>query len=184
MKETPMPKATLAGHPLHPMLIVAPAALIPFGFVMDAMHRATGKQSYADAAYYSLMGGLIGGLAAGAAGAMDYLTIEERTEVKRTANVHAMLNVGALAVTGANLMARRGSRLHRGGSVLLSALASVGVMISGWFGGEMVYRYGLRVKDVSPIDYAPQVKLPGDERIEQAMHEAEKIAPSAGPTLH
>ena len=36
-----MPKSTLAGHPLHPMLIVAPAALIPFGFILDAMHRAT-----------------------------------------------------------------------------------------------------------------------------------------------
>lgn len=35
-----MPTSTLAGHPLHPMLIVAPAALLPFGAVMDAMHRA------------------------------------------------------------------------------------------------------------------------------------------------
>jgi uncharacterized membrane protein len=104
-KEITMPKATLAGHPLHPMLITAPAALIPFGFLMGAMYRSTGKESYSNAAYYSLMGGLIGGFAAGTAGAMDYATIRPDTHVKRIANLHAALNIGALE--GANaLMAR------------------------------------------------------------------------------
>src|SRR5690349_20366816 len=101
-----MPISTFAGHPLHPMLIVAPAALIPFGFILDAMHRSTKKDSYANAAYYSLTGGLVGGVAAATAGIMDYLTIEPQTDVKRTANVHAMLNSGALALTTANLLMR------------------------------------------------------------------------------
>ena len=43
-----MPKSTVAGHPLHPMLIVAPAALLPFGFILDAMHRATDNDDYAN----------------------------------------------------------------------------------------------------------------------------------------
>jgi uncharacterized membrane protein len=179
-----MPKSTVAGHPLHPMLIVAPAALIPFGFIMDAMHRATGKESYSNAAYYSLVGGLLGGLAAGTAGAMDYLDIESKTDVKRTANLHATLNSGALVLTAANLMQRRNKPEHRGGSLALSAIAALGVVISGWFGGRMVYEQGMRVKGVSPIDHAPEAKLPGDEKVTRAMLAEENFIPSTGPVLH
>lgn len=183
-KENVMPKSTLAGHPLHPMLIVAPAALLPFGFIMDALHRSTGKESYSHAAYYSLMGGVIGGLAAGAAGAMDYLEIQPETEVKRTANTHAMLNVGALALTAINLLGRRSKADHQGGSLALSAMAAAGVIVSGWFGGRMVYEQGMRVKGVSPIEQAPEAALPGDEMMHPALLKAEQRMPAAGPTLH
>lgn len=52
-----MPQVTLMGHPLHPQLIVLPAGLLPFSLLLDAMHAATRDQSYADAAYYTMMGG-------------------------------------------------------------------------------------------------------------------------------
>jgi uncharacterized membrane protein len=182
-----MPKLTLAGHPLHPMLVVAPAALIPFGFILDAMARSTDNDDYANAAFYSLTGGLVGGLAAGVAGAMDYLDIESRTEVKRTANVHAMLNGGALALTAANVAMRRSEYKHggTGATLAMGAIAALGVLVSGWFGGKMVYEQGMRVKGVSPIGQAPDVKmLPSDERIEHAMHSVERHMPSAGPAMH
>jgi uncharacterized membrane protein len=183
-KEIAMPKVTFAGHPLHPMLIVAPAALIPFGFILDAMHRSTGNERYADAAYYSLMGGLIGGLAAGTAGTMDYLTIQPETDLKRTANVHAMLNSSALTLTAANLLARKNKPGHRGGSLALSAIAALGVLVSGWFGGHMVYEHGMRVKGVSPVEQAPELTLPGSEAVEHAMLQEEKLVPAGGPVLH
>jgi uncharacterized membrane protein len=184
VKEIAMPKATFAGHPLHPMLVVAPAALIPFGFILDAMYRATGNERYADAAYYSLMGGLAGGLAAGAAGAMDYLTIQPETDIKRTANLHATLNGGALTLTAANLLARKNKPDHRGGSLALSAIAALGVLVSGWFGGRMVYEQGMRVKGVSPVEQAPELKLPGSDAVEHAMLREEKLMPASGPLLH
>lgn len=178
-----MPKSTLAGHPLHPMLIVAPAALIPFGFILDAMHRSTKKESYSNAAYYSLTGGLVGGLAAATAGAMDYLTIKPETDVKRTANMHAILNSGALALTAANVLMRKNERAHAGGSLALSAIAAAGVLVSGWFGGRMVYEQGMRVKGVSPVEDAPELELPGSDGLERAMLGMEKAAPSAGPQI-
>lgn len=179
-----MPKSTIAGHPLHPMLIVVPAALIPFAFILDALHRSTDDDDFANAAYYSLAGGLVGGVAAGVAGAMDYMTIESDTDVKRTANVHAALNGGALAVTAANLALRRNGYKHTGGSLALSALATLGVVVSGWFGARMVYEQGVRVKDVSPVKGADEVKLPGDASIHGALQKAEEFMPSSGPVLH
>ena len=179
-----MPQSTFAGHPLHPMLIVAPAALLPFGLVMDAMYHATGKQSYADAAYYSLVGGLIGGLAAGTAGAMDYMTIERDTNIKRTANVHALLNSGALAITAVNVAARKRDPEHRGGSLLLSALATAGVMVSGWFGARMVYEQGMRVEGINPVSDSPELRPIGDEEMEQVFLKAERSMPASGPVVH
>jgi uncharacterized membrane protein len=179
-----MPKSTLAGHPLHPMLVVAPAALLPFGFILDLLYQATDNEDYANAAYYSLVGGLVGGAAAAAAGAVDYLAIERDTEVKRTANLHAMLNSGAIAATAANVMLRRDKRNHTGGSLALSAVAALGVIVSGWFGGRLVYEHGMRVKGVSPVQQERELKLPSDEKIEHAMAGAEKYVSSSGPVLH
>ena len=64
-----MPKTTFVGHALHPQLINMPMALLPFSFALDLMHLATGKRSYAEAAYYSMVGGYLGGVAAASAGA-------------------------------------------------------------------------------------------------------------------
>lgn len=178
-----MPKATLAGHPLHPMLIVAPAALIPFGFVLDAMHRSSGKPSYAQASYYSLVGGFAGGLAAATAGVLDYMTIQPQTHVKRTANLHAMLNSGALVLTAANLLMRR-REPERGGSVALSALAALAVTVSGWYGAHMVYEHGMRVKGKSPVEHEPELAPPGDEQLAESLHHAQKQVPAGGPVWH
>jgi uncharacterized membrane protein len=166
------------------MLVVAPAALLPFGFILDAMHNATDNDDYANAAYYSLVGGLVGGAAAAVAGAMDYLTIERNTDVKRTANLHAILNSGAIAATAANVVMRRNTHKHTGGSLALSAVAALGVIVSGWFGGRLVYEQGMRVKGVSPVQDERELKMPADEKIEHAMMGAEKYIPAAGPMLH
>ena len=178
-----MPKSTFAGHPLHPMLIVAPAALLPFGFILDAMHSSALKASYSNAAYYSLVGGLVGGVAAAAAGVMDYLTIEPETDVKRTANMHAILNSGALAMTAANVMMRKDQPSHTGGSLALAGLAAVGVLVSGWFGARMVYEQGMRVKGVSPVEHAPELDLPGGKWTEKMMLKEEQLVPRGGPQL-
>ena len=176
-----MPKSTIAGHPLHPVLIAAPAALLPFACILDLMHRATGDERYREAAYFSLVGGLVGGAAAATAGIMDYLTIAPGTEVKRTANTHALLNTGAMALTAASVIGRRRGSENRGGSVLLSGLAAMGVVVSGWFGGKMVYEQGMRVQGISPVAGAPDASLPGSKAMLGALNAMEGLAPSGGP---
>lgn len=164
-----MPQATFAGHPLHPQLIVMPAGLLPFSLALDAMHAATGDHSYADAAYYTMMGGFVGGLAAGAAGAADYGTIPRDSEAKRIGTLHAALNVGLLALTGLNLAMRRNRRSPGPLPLLLSAVGSIGLFVSAWYGGELVYRHGMRVRSTALSGSPEEVKIPGDERSEQAL---------------
>ena len=181
-----MPKTTFAGHALHPQLIVLPAGLLPFSAFLDAMSLATGKSSYSDAAYYTLAGGLAGGLAAGAAGAADYLTIPPESETKRTGNLHAAMNIGGLAMTALNLMIR--SRQREGEPVgalpvALSLATAAGVLVSSWYGGKMAYEQGMRVKGVSEVEQAPELKLPGDDSIKNAFNRLEEaVAPTGGPS--
>ena len=181
-----MPKTTFAGHPLHPQLLVIPAGLLPFSAVLDAMSLATGKSEYSDAAYYTLAGGLVGGLAAGAAGAADYMAIPPESETKRTGNLHAALNIGGLALTAVNLVLR--SRQREGEPVgalpaALSLATAAGVLVSGWYGGKMAYEQGMRVKGVSEVEHAPDLKLPGDEAIKNAFDRLEEAAaPTGGPS--
>lgn len=179
-----MPKSTLAGHPLHPQLISAPAALLPFSLIMDAMHLATGKQTYAEVAHHTMKGGVISGVAAAAAGAMDYLEIPRHTHVKRIANLHAGLNIGLLGLYGVNLALRR-RRSPRIGAlpVVLSAIGTSALVASAWYGGHMVYEHGMRVKGVSPIERQPDARLPGDEAMEHALSVPERHVPGGGPEI-
>ena len=177
-----MPKTTFAGHALHPQLINAPAALLPFSFAMDLLHSATGKPAYADAAYHSMLGGYVGGMAAGAAGAGDYVTIPSGSHTKRIANIHASLNLGLLGLYTINLLLRRGKTPPTGAMpVALSMLGTSGLLVSAWYGGHMVYEHGMRVKGVSPVASATELKLPGDQRLEEAFSRLEQEAPAEGP---
>ncbi len=164
-----MPQLTLAGHPVHPQLIVMPAGLLPFSLLLDVLHVVTGRQSYADGAYYTMMGGWAGGLAAGAAGVADYATIPSGSKAKQVGVVHGVMNVGLLALTGLNLLMRRRRRAPGPLPVMLSVVGTVGLVVSAWYGGHLVYHYGMRVKGTDLEGGSEELKPPADERIEQTM---------------
>lgn len=129
-----MNKITIAGQPLHSVLSAAPAILIPFGFILDAMHSATGDEDYAKASYLSMGAGIVGGLAASAAGVADYVADKPQGEEKRDSQLHAALTGAALLVGAANLVLRRGGSHARGGSLALTALSAAGVLASEYLG--------------------------------------------------
>ena len=179
-----MPKTTLFGHPLHPQLIVWPAGLLPFSLVMDVMHLVTGRKAYAQAAYFTMMGGSIGAVAAAGAGVTDYLTIPADTRTKRTANMHGSLNAVLLTLYGMNLMLRRGKETPSGFlPVLLSTVGTIGLTISAWYGGDMVYEQGMRVRGADPSAPSPEIKPPLDDRSAEALTRLETVAPSRGPQV-
>lgn len=160
-----MPQSTLAGHPLHPQMIVMPAGLLPFSLVLDLMYTRTRDHSYADAAYYTMMGGFIGGLAAGAAGAADYLTIPDNTMAKKVGRLHGMMNVGLLALTGLNLLLRTQRRSPGALTMVLSAIGNAGLFVSAWYGGHLVYHHGMRVRGTELSGTPEELRPPGDRRL-------------------
>jgi hypothetical protein len=85
------------------------------------------------------------------------------------------LNAALLTTYGVNLFRRRGERIPSGKlETILSGAGTVGLLISGWFGGSLIYKYGLRVRGVDPIAHAPELRLPGDDKLEQKLEKYER----------
>lgn len=164
-----MPRMTFAGHPLHPQLVEAPAGLMPMSLAMDVAYLTTGNRSYADAAYYTMVGGYVGALAAAVAGAGDYFAIPSGTPTKRLANIHLALNLAAVGLTEINLYRRYKRRNVGPVEAGLSAFGNLLLLVSAWYGGQMVYRRGLRVDGRSEIAGAREWRLPGDAKVEHLL---------------
>jgi len=140
-------KASIAGHPVHPMLIPFPLALWVTSFVVDILFYFLRHPTLLVVAKFMIAAGCIGALAAAVPGIIDWLSIKN-DDVKKVANWHARLNITALVVFAISLFLRMGSYSHLVGRkltipFLLSLFGVILIAISGWLGGELVFRYGM-----------------------------------------
>jgi uncharacterized membrane protein len=149
------------GHPIHPMLIPFPIALWVFSLVADVIYLLGGNTAWKDwIAFYALAGGILGAVAAAVFGIIDWLSIKDRI-VKRTADWHARLNVIALLIFAASFYLRTtGGSGWTGGSmtipVSLSVVGVILITISGYLGGELVYKHAVAVNPQA--DTQPELK--------------------------
>ncbi len=167
-----MPKSTIAGHPAHPQLVTFPIALFPFSLVLEVLHGVKGEKRFADAAELALQGAVVGAAAAAAAGAMDYLEIPEDHPAKPMARLHGGMNLGLIGLFGAELLMRRRRRRRRSpgrGPGLLSLLGNTALLLSGWYGAQLVYEHGMRVRGRSPIGHARTFAAHGDAAVARAL---------------
>src|SRR3954464_961187 len=142
--------ASLGRHPVHPMLIPFPIALWVFSLVADVIYLWRGNLVWRDwIAFYALLGGIIGAVLAAVFGIIDWLSIKDR-EVKKVADWHARLNVIALLIFAASFYLRTigGSRWVSGSYTIPFVLSVIGIIlitISGYLGGELVFKHGVGV---------------------------------------
>jgi uncharacterized membrane protein len=148
--------ASIGGHPIHPMIIPFPIALWVFSLVADVIYLWRGNPVWRDwIAFYTLLGGIVGAAVAAVPGLIDWLSLKHPKVVK-IANWHARLNVIALLIFAASFYLRTtsGAGLVSGSSTIPVALSVFGVIlisISGYLGGEMVFKHGVAVEQ-SPSD--------------------------------
>lgn len=141
--------ANIAGHPIHPMLVSIPIGLWVFAMVADIIFMWRGNPAWKTVAFYCIAGGIVGAALAAAIGLIDLLGVKD-TKAFRVGVMHAGFNVAALVLFILNLYLRTdgGSQLVGSNSSVPLALSVIGVLIlgvSGWLGGELVFRYGLGV---------------------------------------
>jgi uncharacterized membrane protein len=140
-------KANIGGHPVHPMLIPFPLALWTTSFVVDILFYSLRHPTLLVIAKFMLAAGCLGAIAAAIPGIIDWLAIKNG-DVKRVANWHARLNIAALVVFAISLFLRLGRYSELVGRkltipFLLSLAGMILISISGWLGGELVFRYGM-----------------------------------------
>lgn len=136
-------RITVAGHPIHPMLVTIPIGLWVFSLICDFVFIYTGDTRWAVTAYFTLGGGIIGALLAAVPGLLDYLGLHE-ARAHRVATFHLILNLAIVAVQAANFWLRMQDDGYPG--VLPRAISMVAVaalVVSGWLGGHLVHVHGV-----------------------------------------
>jgi uncharacterized membrane protein len=153
--EAKRPMTVLAGrygHPLHPMLVTVPIGAWIASLVFDVASRLVkGPGFLTQGAEWLIAVGIAGALAAAAAGILDFYVIPPGTRAYRTVAAHMSLNLVVITAFGADFVWRYGG-LHKPGPeptphIALSAASLAFLAVSGYLGGKLTYRYGVRVAD-------------------------------------
>lgn len=129
--------ARIGRHPVHPMLVVLPLGLWIGALAFDVVHAITGDQLWRTLAFWNVGAGIIGALLAAIPGFIDYLDMEGRP--RRIATYHMVLNLAAVALFALNWYVRTRVAPESLWPLALSVVGVIGILVSGWLGGEMVY---------------------------------------------
>lgn len=139
--------AAIAGHPIHPMLIPLPIGLLSAAAASDIGYWLTRDAFWARASRWLIGGGLVTGVTAAAFGLTDFLTLRRPRE-RWEGWLHAAGNalVLALSLASLRLRAERPERNILPWGLAISALTASMLLITGWLGGELTYRYQIGVR--------------------------------------
>ena len=141
----PRSTASIAGHPIHPMLVPIAIGCWVLSFAADLICLFTGAaQPWQTVAYCAMIGGIIGALAAAVPGLIDMLSLPPGP-IKKTALTHMGINLVVVALYVCNAFLRAGNPQDLKLPMLLSAVAVVMLLFSGWLGGKMVFEAGVGV---------------------------------------
>jgi uncharacterized membrane protein len=141
--------ASVAKHPIHPMLVVFPIGLWVFSLVADVIHAFGGAPVWRDVAFYTMAGGIVGALLAAIPGFVDYLALRD-PRARRLAQIHMVMNLAIVALFVVDLWLRTWMGPESRIPLALSVIGVVLLGISGWLGGEMVYVLGVGVDAERP----------------------------------
>lgn len=147
------PRTALAGpygHPFHPILVTIPIGAWIASVVFDIIGLASDDPDpYVRGAWILIVIGLAGALLAAIWGLLDYAQLARSTVARRTATIHMALNLGVTALFVVNLLVRLSADQDEVSVIgfILSIVGIAALGVSGWLGGKLAYRYGVRVAD-------------------------------------
>lgn len=137
--------ASIAGHPIHPMLVPIAIGGFVLSLVADLICVVTGNaQPWNQLAYYTMIGGIVGALLAALPGLVDLLSLPAGA-VKKTAVTHMVINLTVVGLYICNAWLRHGNPQDLKVPMTLSFIAVLLLLVSGWLGGKMVFEAGVGV---------------------------------------
>ena len=141
-------------HPLHPMIVHFPIALLITSVLFDAASHIFKRESLRDGALWLLVLGLIGGIAAAIAGDWAEEAAEKAGIAESLIKTHESLAFVTLGIFGVLFLWRIFMRNQFSGQLLaiylLVATIGVGTLsATGYYGGDLVYKHGAGVNVVS-----------------------------------
>ena len=138
--------ARIAGHPIHPIFAPFPIACFTGALVTDLVYWRTADMTWETFSIWLITAGIIMGVLAGIAGAIDFLGNRRIRELS-PGWPHALGNTLALILSFINAFvhSRDGYTSVVPEGLILSALVVVILAFTGWMGWSMVVRHGVGV---------------------------------------
>lgn len=159
-------RATIAGHPIHQIMIPLPLGALIVATVFDVIVAFGGPTELSIAAFWSMVAGVLSGLAAAVFGVLDWTKIPEGTRAKRIGVVHAAVNVVAIALFAVAIGLRYDEPSYVASALPLAlelgAFAFAG--LGGYFGGELVVRHAIGILEDAGPDASPKRSTGHDAR--------------------
>jgi uncharacterized membrane protein len=151
-------RAQIGNHPIHPMLVPLPIGLWVFSLVCDVVYAmGWGGPAWSVTALYTMLGGIVGALLAAPFGLVDFLGLRD-PRARRIGAAHLVLNLVVVAMFAVNLWLRMRSEPGAALPIVLSAIGNGMLVVSGWLGGELVYRLGVAVEPAVEIRVGTKAK--------------------------
>jgi uncharacterized membrane protein len=142
--------ASIAGHPIHPMLVPIAIGGFVLSFAADIICLVTGHgEPWNMLAYYTMIGGVIGALCAAVPGLIDLLSLPAGY-TRSVAIKHMSINLCVVAIYIVNIWCRHNEPQNLKLPMILSLVAVLLLLVSGWLGGKMVYEAGVAVSANEP----------------------------------
>lgn len=139
------------GHPFHPIFVTIPIGTWVASFVFDLVSRAADDPApFVIGARWLVGIGILGALVAALFGFMDLLAIPRGTRAFATGLTHMTLNLATTGLFAVSWFWRGQADTIDGTPIallVLSAVALAMLSVSGWLGGRMAYRFGVRVAE-------------------------------------
>ena len=142
--------STLAvvGHPIHAALVPFPIACFTLALLTDVAYWQTANLMWSNFSAWLLFAGLIGGVLAAIAGAVDLLS-------KVALRSHSMAWVHGVGNAVVLVLAFFNSLVHAGDGwtavvptgLVLSAITVLVMVVTVWIGRSMVFRRGIGISD-------------------------------------
>ncbi len=137
------------GHPLHAILSDGPAVLIPIALLAEAWRLIRKDRTAKEVSDATTRAATGAAAAAGLIGWIDWLTMPGEHPAHGPATLHGWLNSsGLVALLGASLGRRR--------RLLFLAAATATLLVGAWIGGDLVFRFGWRVRPAEEAEIAEQ----------------------------
>jgi len=138
--------AAIFSHPLHPMLVPFPIAFLTALLASDIVYAVTGDEFWLRASYWLCVCGLVTAGAAAGLGAIDFFTIP-RAKSLPAGWIHFLGNGAVFVITFLNAWLRWNDSptVPWPWGIPLSACVVALLCATGWYGGELSYRYRIGV---------------------------------------
>jgi uncharacterized membrane protein len=138
------------GHPFHPILVTVPIGAWVCSLVFDIASYLVDQPGFlAQGSQWLIAIGVAGAAAAATIGFLDLIAIPSGTPAFRTGLTHMTLNLIVTAAYVVNFIWRHGEYGQPTavglGALVLSVLSLAVLAVSGFLGGKLAYRYGVRV---------------------------------------